>query len=166
MDVLRATLRGCYATSGFGQGQICGVARLQHQDARGVNYRLVTRLTARHNPNEPLSKRVVRGSAWLFSSYLLSRAGRMAMMLVVAALLSPREYGIIGLCTVIATAAQIVNEFGIWQAVVHRSEPDERYPRHGVHRKHPRRVLDDRRSLYGCSLDRGFLRAAGHDQLC
>jgi lipopolysaccharide exporter len=87
----------------------------------------VTRLTARQNPNEPLSKRVVKGSVWLFSAYGLSRAGRMAMMLVVAALLSPRDYGIIGLCTVIATAAQIVNEFGIWQAVVHRSEPDERY---------------------------------------
>jgi O-antigen/teichoic acid export membrane protein len=51
----------------------------------------------------------------------------MAMMLVVAALLSPREYGIIGLCTVIAAAAQIVSEFGIWQAVVHRSEPDEHF---------------------------------------
>jgi O-antigen/teichoic acid export membrane protein len=51
----------------------------------------------------------------------------MAMMLVVAALLSPREYGIIGLCTVIAAAAQIVCEFGIWQAIIHRSEPDERY---------------------------------------
>ena len=49
------------------------------------------------------------------------------MMLVVAALLSPREYGIIGLCTVIAAAAQIVCEFGIWQAIIHRSEPDERY---------------------------------------
>lgn len=49
------------------------------------------------------------------------------MMLVVAALLSPREYGIIGLCTVIAAAVQIVCEFGIWQAIIHRSEPDERY---------------------------------------
>src|SRR5215213_3764003 len=66
------------------------------------------RLPTHHNPNEPLSKKVVRGSAWLFSSYVLSKAGRMAMMLVVAALLSPRE-------------------FGIWQAIIHRSEPDERY---------------------------------------
>src|SRR5215212_7506653 len=85
------------------------------------------RLSTHHNPNEPLSKKVVRGSAWLFSSYVLSKAGRMAMMLVVAALLSPREYGIIGLCTVIAAVAQNVSEFGIWQAVVHRSEPDEHY---------------------------------------
>ena len=51
----------------------------------------------------------------------------MVMMLVVAALLSPQEYGIIGLCVVISTAARIINEFGIWQAVVHRSEPDERF---------------------------------------
>jgi O-antigen/teichoic acid export membrane protein len=49
------------------------------------------------------------------------------MMLVVAALLSPREYGLIGLSVVVVVTAQVINEFGIWQAVVHRSNPDERF---------------------------------------
>lgn len=75
----------------------------------------------------PLGGRVMRGAVWLFGSYALSKLGRVAMMLVVAALLSPREYGIIGLCAVTVTLFQIANESGIWQAVVHRRDPDERF---------------------------------------
>lgn len=76
---------------------------------------------------QSLAGRFFGGAAWLFGSYALSKIGRVAMMLAVAALLSPREYGLIGLTTVILTGAQIVNEFGIWQAVVNRSELDERF---------------------------------------
>jgi O-antigen/teichoic acid export membrane protein len=71
--------------------------------------------------------KIARGSVWLFGSYALSKFGRLAMMLVVAALLSPQEYGFIGLCAFVITVAQITCEFGIWQAVVHRSNPDERF---------------------------------------
>lgn len=49
------------------------------------------------------------------------------MMLVVAALLTPREYGFIALSVFVMIAAQITCEFGIWQAVVRRSDPDERF---------------------------------------
>jgi len=73
--------------------------------------------------------KITRGSIWLFGSYALSKFGRLAMMLVVAALLSPREYGFIGLSVFVITAAQITCEFGIWQAVVHRSNLDERFVR-------------------------------------
>ncbi len=75
----------------------------------------------------PLAGRVLKGAAWLFGYYALSKLGRVAMMLVVAALLSPREYGIIGLSAVIITAVQIANESGIWHATVHRRDPDERF---------------------------------------
>jgi len=71
--------------------------------------------------------KITRESIWLFGSYALSKFGRLAMMLVVAALLSPREYGFIGLSVFVITAAQITCEFGIWQAVVHRSNLDERF---------------------------------------
>src|SRR5215212_2175505 len=84
-------------------------------------------LTSGHNSKEPLSKKVIRGSVWLFSSYALSRLGRMVMMLILARLLSPQAYGLIGLSIVISTAVRIINEFGIWQAVVHRREPDDHY---------------------------------------
>ncbi len=74
-----------------------------------------------------ISGRIAGGAAWLFGSYALSKLARVGMMLVVAALLSPREYGIIGLSAVAITLVQIVNESGIWQAVVHRRDPDERF---------------------------------------
>ena len=78
-------------------------------------------------PAKPLVGKFLGGAGWLFGSYALSKVGRLAMMLTVAALLSPKDYGLIGLTSVIFTGAQIVNEFGIWQAVVHRSNPDESF---------------------------------------
>lgn len=86
-----------------------------------------TNLIEHNGLKESLAGRVIKGSAWLFSSYALSGLGRMVMMLIIAALLSPREYGIIGLCGIIVVVTQIINEFGIWQAVVHHREPDERF---------------------------------------
>ena len=73
---------------------------------------------------EPLAGKVVRGSSWLFGSYALSKLGRIGMMLVIAAMLTPADYGIIVLSTVILTVTQIINELGIWQAVVYRNEPE------------------------------------------
>ena len=71
--------------------------------------------------------KIARESIWLFGSYALSKFGRLAMMLVVAAILSPRDYGFISLSVFVITAAQLACEFGIWQAVVHRSDPEERF---------------------------------------
>ena len=76
---------------------------------------------------EPLAGKVVRGSSWLFGSYALSKIGRIGMMLVIAAMLTPADYGIIVLSTVILTVTQIINELGIWQAVVYRNEPEPHF---------------------------------------
>lgn len=74
-----------------------------------------------------LARRVFRGSLWLFASYGLYKVSRMIIMLVIAALLSPEAYGVVSLCSVIIFIGEIVCEFGIWQAVVNRKEPDERF---------------------------------------
>src|SRR5215212_8443309 len=71
--------------------------------------------------------KIARESMWLFGSYAMSKFGRLAMMLVVAAVLSPRDYGFVTLSVFVITAAEITCEFGIWQAVVHRSDPEERF---------------------------------------
>jgi lipopolysaccharide exporter len=71
--------------------------------------------------------KIARESIWLFGSYALGKFGRLAMMLVVAAVLSPRDYGFVSLSAFVISAAQITCEFGIWQAVVHRSDPEERF---------------------------------------
>jgi len=73
--------------------------------------------------------KIARESIWLFGSYALSKLGRLAMMLVLAALLTPRDFGIVSLSVFVITAAQITCEFGFWQAVVYRSNPEERFLR-------------------------------------
>src|SRR5215210_441009 len=73
--------------------------------------------------------KIARESIWLFGSYALSKFGRLAMMLVVAAVLSPRDYGFVSLSVFVISAAMITCEFGIWQAVVHRSDPEEGFVR-------------------------------------
>ena len=70
--------------------------------------------------------KVLGESVWLFGSYGLSRLGRIAMMFAVAAFLSPREYGLIGLSAVVIVIAQIILGC-IWPAVVHRRDLNERY---------------------------------------
>jgi O-antigen/teichoic acid export membrane protein len=80
---------------------------------------------AEHQNSSSLSERkIFREATWLFSSYALSKLARVVMMLVVAALLSPGEYGVITLSTVIIVTTIIIVEFGIWQAVVHRAGAD------------------------------------------
>jgi O-antigen/teichoic acid export membrane protein len=83
--------------------------------------------TGPHSSGESLTRKVVKGSVWLFSSYALSKLARLVMMLIIAAMLSPREYGIISLTVAIFTLVQIVNEFGFDSALIQRSNPDERF---------------------------------------
>lgn len=84
-------------------------------------------MTENDNTSERLSGRVFRGAVWLFGSFALSKLVRLGMILAVAVLLSPQAYGIITLSTVAIVIVIIINEFGIWQAVIHRENPDELY---------------------------------------
>ena len=74
-----------------------------------------------------LSGKVISGSIWLFCSYALSKLGRIGIMLTIALVLSPRDYGIIALASVIIMIPEVATEFGILPAVVHRSDPDEAF---------------------------------------
>jgi len=84
-------------------------------------------LIGHDNSGDPLGRRVFRGSVWLLGPYGLSKIARMAIMLIIAALLSPREYGAINLCSIFIFIGETITEFGIWQAVVYRKEPDEHF---------------------------------------
>jgi O-antigen/teichoic acid export membrane protein len=83
--------------------------------------------TGRHSFGEPLARKVLKGSIWLFGSYALSKLARIAMMLIIAKVLYPRDYGIISLVAAIFTLVQIINEFGFDSALIQRSNPDERF---------------------------------------
>lgn len=84
-------------------------------------------MTEQHDGSHGLSGRLFHGAAWLFGSFVLSKLGRLAMMLTIAAVLSPAAYGIVTLSTVIFFVVSIISEAGIWQAVVYRGDPEEEY---------------------------------------
>jgi O-antigen/teichoic acid export membrane protein len=83
--------------------------------------------TKRHSSGEPLAQTVLKGSIWLFSSYALSKLARIVMMLIIAKVLYPRDYGIISLVAAIFLLVQIINEFGFDSALIQRRNPDERF---------------------------------------
>jgi O-antigen/teichoic acid export membrane protein len=95
---------------------------LAHERSFGVDRIFIV---ASNSLGSSLARRVFRGSVWLFASYGLLKLSRMIIMLVIAALLSPEAYGVVSLCSVIIFVGETVGEFGIWQAVVNRKEPDE-----------------------------------------
>ena len=84
-------------------------------------------ITGRHSSGEPLARKVLKGSIWLFSSYALSKLARIVMMLIIAKVLSPRDYGIISLVAAIFTLVQVINEFGFDSALIQRRNLDERF---------------------------------------
>lgn len=84
-------------------------------------------MTEPSDARKALSGKVIVGSIWLFCSYALSKLGRIGIMLTIAILLSPRDYGIIALASVVIMVPEIATEFGILPAVVHRSDPDEAF---------------------------------------
>jgi O-antigen/teichoic acid export membrane protein len=84
-------------------------------------------LTKKQEPDRTLSGAVFKGAIWLLVSFALSKLGRLATTFAVAALLTPQAYGIVTLSMVFIVLGAIIVEFGIWQAVVQRPNPDERY---------------------------------------
>jgi O-antigen/teichoic acid export membrane protein len=83
--------------------------------------------TGRHSFGEPLARKVREGSIWLFGSYALSKLARLVMMLIIAKVLYPRDYGIISLVAAMFTLVQIINEFGFDSALIQRNNPGERF---------------------------------------
>ena len=104
--------------------------------------------TERHSFGEPLARKVLKGSIWLFSSYALSKLVRIVMMLIIAKVLYPRDYGIISLVAAIFTLVQIINEFGFDSALIQRCSPDERF----LNTAFTANII-----FSGCSLDSLFL---------
>src|SRR5215218_6809300 len=83
----------------------------------------------RHSSGEPLARKVIKGSIWLFSSYALSKLARIVMMLIIAKVLSTRDFGIISLVADIFTRVQMINELGFDSALIQRRNLDERFLR-------------------------------------
>ena len=69
-------------------------------------------------PTKTLDKAVVHGLAWTGGIRWANQAVAWASTLVVARLLVPKDYGLVGMATVYLGLLSLVAEFGIGSAVV------------------------------------------------
>jgi PST family polysaccharide transporter len=67
----------------------------------------------------PLTEAAVRGVAWQGASYLLGKGLIFVTTIVLARLLVPRDFGLVGLALVFINYADVVNDLGISQALVY-----------------------------------------------
>ncbi len=73
-----------------------------------------------------LDRALFRGIAWTASARWLTQVFSWASTLIVARLLTPRDYGLMGMATLYLGVVQLVNEFGLTAALVQVPNLDER----------------------------------------
>lgn len=73
-----------------------------------------------------LRTRVARGSLWIGLGSLVSKGGLSLVLLVLAAVLTPRELGILAIGTLVVSLAMAVQDLGLGDALVyHKGDPDK-----------------------------------------
>ncbi|MCO6430069.1 MAG: lipopolysaccharide biosynthesis protein [Deltaproteobacteria bacterium] len=67
---------------------------------------------------DQLSSKVLSGLSWSYCSAAIDAISRLAIISILAHLLTPRDFGIVGLAIIFTTFAERVGQFGIGPAVV------------------------------------------------
>ncbi len=74
------------------------------------------------NPNLEMSKHAVRGSLWTYLAFASGKALSFVTSIILARLLVPEEFGLVGSCMVALQYLAVVNLFGMDQAVIARRD--------------------------------------------
>src|SRR5690348_12283168 len=69
-----------------------------------------------------LGRQAVQGAAWNYASFLASKGILFLATLLLARLLSPAEFGLVGMALLVITAFDIVREFGVGSALIQRQK--------------------------------------------
>jgi lipopolysaccharide exporter len=72
-----------------------------------------------------LSQQIARGGVWVFASYGIQQALSMARSIVLARLLTPADFGIMGMASLSLALLTVFTETGIWSALIQRSDLDQ-----------------------------------------
>ena len=67
-----------------------------------------------------LGKRAAQGALWNYAGFLIGKGVLVVATLILAQVLSPAEYGLVGMALLVITALDILREFGIGAAVIYR----------------------------------------------
>lgn len=81
--------------------------------------------TGRTVPEGALDRSLARGIAWTGGAKWFTQALSWVSTLVVAHLLSPADYGLVGMATVYIGLVQLINEFGLGAAIVQQRHLSE-----------------------------------------
>jgi PST family polysaccharide transporter len=72
-------------------------------------------------PRPPsLGKQVVQGAKWNYGGFLVSKGLLFVATLILARILSPSEFGLVGMALLVITALDILRDFGIGASLIYR----------------------------------------------
>jgi O-antigen/teichoic acid export membrane protein len=71
------------------------------------------------------AQQMTRGGLWVFASHALEQGLSIVRSVILARLLMPSDFGLIGLAAIFTAALQILTETGVWPALIQRKEVDQ-----------------------------------------
>lgn len=74
-----------------------------------------------------LGRQAAQGAAWNYAAFLVSKGLVFVATLVLARLLSPEEFGLVGMALLVITVLEIFRDFGIGAALIYRQNEEERH---------------------------------------
>jgi PST family polysaccharide transporter len=78
--------------------------------------------TAPDSPTQGLSAKSARGFAWVLLGQLLSEPVRVLITAILARVLMPSQFGLMGMATVATGLIAVVNDFGLTGAIIQKEE--------------------------------------------
>ncbi len=73
-------------------------------------------------PSEAIGRRAVRGTFWSFLSYASGRLVKVVTTLILARLLVPEEFGVVGYCTIVIAYLDLLSNVGVGHALIARRD--------------------------------------------
>jgi O-antigen/teichoic acid export membrane protein len=74
-----------------------------------------------------LKKKVIRGGFWVFSLRILDRAFQFIRTIILARLLAPEDFGLMGIALLAMSALESFSQTGVLQALIQKNENVENY---------------------------------------
>ena len=74
------------------------------------------------SPAESLTRRATRAAQWRFAGSVIGAALQFAGSVILARLLTPRDFGTVMLASLVLGLAQLLGKLGIGSAVIQRPE--------------------------------------------
>src|SRR6476619_185027 len=79
-------------------------------------------------PTSPLAHKIAKAYAWTTAGNVVKNLAGFAISLVMAHILGPKEYGLLGMAMVFTSVLAMLQDFGVGQAVIYYQEERDALP--------------------------------------